>query len=73
MLCLYAAKARGLFIQLAVGGQGARHDGAFDIVAVDDGGVFAVQLVHTLGDKAAEPTRKGIDMAFLAENGFLKK
>ncbi|NDW21463.1 riboflavin synthase [Alteromonas hispanica] len=26
-----------------------------------------------LGDKAAEPAAKGIDMAFLAENGFLKK
>lgn len=26
-----------------------------------------------LGDKAAKPTKKGIDMAFLAENGFLKK
>jgi riboflavin synthase len=26
-----------------------------------------------LGDKAAEPTSKGIDMAFLAENGFLRK
>ncbi|BFT29754.1 riboflavin synthase [Alteromonas sp. D210916BOD_24] len=26
-----------------------------------------------LGDKAAEPAKKGIDMAFLAENGFLKK
>lgn len=26
-----------------------------------------------LGNKAAEPTDKGIDMAFLAENGFLKK
>ncbi len=26
-----------------------------------------------LGDKAARPTKKGIDMAFLAENGFLKK
>ncbi|MBD3587327.1 riboflavin synthase [Salinimonas sp. HHU 13199] len=26
-----------------------------------------------LGDKAAEPSRSKIDMAFLAENGFLKK
>ena len=26
-----------------------------------------------LGDKAAEPKSKGIDMAFLAENGFLRK
>lgn len=26
-----------------------------------------------LGDKAARPTKKGIDLAFLAENGFLKK